>query len=105
VTIALPARGALRRYRRSRQARAARRRRAQRNRRHRPAEGDGIPQSGAPQLDADTDFLTEDLCRMSLAEGKMPTGCPVAPPPGVAPPRASSIALVPGTMPGRMLLL
>jgi hypothetical protein len=36
---------------------------------------------------------------MSLAEGKMPTGSPVAPPPGAAPPPASSIALVPGTMP------
>jgi hypothetical protein len=36
---------------------------------------------------------------MSLAEGKMPTGCPVTPPPGTAPPLASLIALVPGTMP------
>jgi hypothetical protein len=36
---------------------------------------------------------------MSLAEGKMPTGCPVAPPPGAVPPPASSIAPVPGTMP------
>jgi hypothetical protein len=45
------------------------------------------------------DFLTEDLCRMSLAEGKMPTGCPVTPPPSTAPPPASSIAPVLGTMP------
>jgi hypothetical protein len=36
---------------------------------------------------------------MSLAEGKMPTGCPVASPPSAAPPPASSIAPVPGTMP------
>jgi hypothetical protein len=36
---------------------------------------------------------------MSLAEGKIPTGCPVAPPPSAAPPPASSIAPVPGTMP------
>jgi hypothetical protein len=83
-------RGALRRYCRSRQARAARRRRAQRNRRHRLTEGDGILRSGASQPDADMDFLTEDLCRMSLAEGKMPMGSPVAPPPGAAPPPASS---------------
>jgi hypothetical protein len=92
-------RGALRRYHRSRQARAARRRRAQRNRHYCLVRGDGIPRSGAPQLDTDTDFLTEDLCRMSLAEGKMPTGCPITPPPGTAPPPASSIAPVPGTMP------
>jgi hypothetical protein len=45
------------------------------------------------------DFLTKDLCRMSLDEGKMPTGCPIAPPPGTAPPPASSIAPVSGTMP------
>jgi hypothetical protein len=45
------------------------------------------------------DFLTEGLCRMSLAEGKMPTGCPVTPPPDTAPPSAISIAPVPGTMP------
>jgi hypothetical protein len=36
---------------------------------------------------------------MSLAEGKMPTGCPIAPPPGAAPPLASSIAPVPRTTP------
>jgi hypothetical protein len=89
--------GALRQYHHSRQARAAKRWQAQRNRRHRLAEGDGIPRSGASQLDADTDFLTEDLCRMSLAEGKMPTGSPVAPPPGAAPPPTSLTTLVPGT--------
>jgi hypothetical protein len=36
---------------------------------------------------------------MSLAEGKMSMGCPVAPPPGAALPLASSIAPVPETMP------
>jgi hypothetical protein len=36
---------------------------------------------------------------MSLVEGKMPTGCPVTPPPGTAPPPASLIAPVPGTKP------
>jgi hypothetical protein len=36
---------------------------------------------------------------MSLAKGKMPTGCPVAPPPGAVPPPANSIALVLETMP------
>jgi hypothetical protein len=90
--------GALRQYRRSRQARATRRRRAQCNRRHHLAEGDGIPQSGASQPDANMDFLTEDMCRMSLAEGEMPTGSPVAPLPGAAPPPASSTTPVPGTM-------
>jgi glutamate/tyrosine decarboxylase-like PLP-dependent enzyme len=34
---------------------------------------------------------------MSLAEGKMPTGSPVAPLPGAAPPLASSTTPVPGT--------
>jgi hypothetical protein len=91
--------GALRRYRRSRQARAARRQRAQCNRRHRLAEGDGIPRSGASQPDADTNSLTEDLCRMSLAKGKMPTGSPIALLPGAAPPPSSSTTLAPGTMP------
>jgi hypothetical protein len=91
--------GALRRYRRSRQARAARQWRAQRNRLHRLMEGDDIPQFGTSQPDADMNFLTKDLCRMSLAEGKMRMGCPVAPPPGAAPPPASSIASVPGTTP------
>jgi hypothetical protein len=36
---------------------------------------------------------------MNLAEGKMPTGCPITPPPGMVPPPASSIALVLGSMP------
>jgi hypothetical protein len=90
---------ALRRYCRSRQARVARRWRAQRNRRHRLAEGDGIPRSGASQPDANTDFLTEDLCRMSLAEGKMPIESPIALPPGAALPPASSTTPAPGTTP------
>jgi hypothetical protein len=78
--------GALRQYRRSRQARATRRRRAQRNRRHCLTKDGGIPRSGASQLDANTDFLPEDLCRMSLAEGKMPIGSSTILPPGVTPP-------------------
>jgi hypothetical protein len=46
------------------------------------------------------DFLTEDLCKMSLVEGKMPTGYPITPPPGTAPrpTDSGSIAPVPGTM-------
>jgi hypothetical protein len=36
---------------------------------------------------------------MSLAEGKMLTGSPVAPPPDAAPPPASSTTLAPGMMP------
>jgi hypothetical protein len=90
--------GALCWYRRSRQARAARRRQARRNHRHHLAKGDGIPRSGASQPDADMDFLAEDLCRMSLAEGKMPTGSPIALPPGVTPPPPSSTTPAPGTM-------
>jgi hypothetical protein len=90
--------GALHQYRRSRQACAAKRRRARRNHRHHLAEGDGIPRSGASQPDADTDFLAEDLCRMSLAEGKMPTVSPIALPPGVMPPPPSSTTPAPGTM-------
>jgi hypothetical protein len=78
--------GALRRYHRSRQARAARRRRARRNHCHRLAEDDGIPQSGASQPDTNTEFLAEDLCRMSLAKGKMPTGSSTTLPPGATPP-------------------
>jgi hypothetical protein len=89
--------GALRRYRCSRQARAARRRRARRNHRNHLAEGDGIPRSCASQPDADTDFLTEDLCRMSLAEGKMPTGSHIALPPGVTLPPPSLTTPAPGT--------
>jgi hypothetical protein len=97
-------RRALRWYHRSRQARAARRRRAQRNRRHRLAEGDGIPRSGASQPDVDMDFLAEDLCRMSLAEGKMPIGSPIASPPSAAPPLASSTTPALGTTPSSAFL-
>jgi hypothetical protein len=86
-------RGALCRYRRSRQARAARRQQARCNLRHRLAEGDGIPRSSASQPDADTDFLTKDLCRLSLAKGKMPIGSPIALPPSAVPPPASSTTL------------
>jgi hypothetical protein len=39
------------------------------------------------------DFLTEDLYRMSLAEGKIPIGSPIALPPGAVPPPASSTTL------------
>jgi hypothetical protein len=89
--------GALRRYRRSRQARAARRQRARRNHRHRLAEDDGIPRSGASQPDANTEFLAEDLCRMSLAVGKMPTGSSTALPPGATPPPPGPTTLARGT--------
>jgi hypothetical protein len=91
--------GALCRYRRSRQAHAARRRRAQHNRCHRLAEDGGIPQSGASQPSANTDFLPEDLCRMSLAEGKMPTESSIALPPGVTPPPPGPTTLAQGTTP------
>jgi hypothetical protein len=91
--------GALRRYRRSRQARVARRRRARRNRRHHLAENGGIPRSGASQPDADADFLAEDLCRMSLAEGKMPTGSSTALPLGVTPPPPGPTTPMQGTTP------
>jgi hypothetical protein len=79
-------RGALRCYRRSRQARAARRRRARCNHHLHLTEGGGIPRSGTSQLDANPDFLVEGLCRMSLAEGKMPTENSTAPPSGETPP-------------------
>jgi hypothetical protein len=92
-------RGALCRYRHSHQARATRRRRAWCNHRHRLAEGDGIPQSSASQPDTDMDFLAEDLCRMSLAKGKMPIGSPIALPPGAVPPPASSTTTARGTTP------
>jgi hypothetical protein len=36
---------------------------------------------------------------MSLAEGKMPTGSPIALPPAAAPPPASSTTPIPGTTP------
>jgi hypothetical protein len=78
--------GALRQYRRSRLARAARRRRARCNHRHHLAEDDGIPRSSTSQPDANTEFLAEDLCRMSLAEGKMLIGSSTALPPGATPP-------------------
>jgi hypothetical protein len=92
--------GALRRYHRSHRDRAARRRRAQCSHHHRLVGGDGVPRFGAPQPDAYTDFLAEDLCRMSLAEGKMPTRYPVTPPYSAAPPLAGSgsFALTPGTL-------
>jgi hypothetical protein len=77
--------GALRRHRRS-QAQAARRRRARRNRHHHLTEGGGTARSGASQPDANLDFLVEGLCRMSLAEGKMPTESSATPPSGVTPP-------------------
>jgi hypothetical protein len=93
-------RGALRRYHRSRRARAARRRRAQRSHHHRLMENDGAPRSDAPQPDAHTESLDEDLRRMSLAAGKMPTGHPVIPPSGTAPPAGSgSVSTATGTMP------
>jgi hypothetical protein len=78
-------RGALRWLRRS-QARAARRRQARRNRRHHLTECGGTPRSGASQPDANPDFLIKGLCRMSLAEGKMPTENSAAPPSGETPP-------------------
>jgi hypothetical protein len=67
-------------------------------------KGDGIPRSGASQPDTDTDFLTKDLCRMSLAEGKMLTESLVAPPPGAAPPPPSSTTPAPGTTPSSAFL-
>jgi hypothetical protein len=45
------------------------------------------------------DFLTEDLCRMGLAEGKMPTGSPTALLPSAAPSPTWSTTPAPGTMP------
>jgi hypothetical protein len=45
------------------------------------------------------DFLAEDLCRMSLAEGKMPTGSPIALPLGAVPPPACSTTPARGTTP------
>jgi hypothetical protein len=77
--------GALHRHHRS-QARAARRRQARRDRRHHLTEGGGTHRSDASQPDANPDFLIEGLCRMSLAEGKMPTEGSAAPPSGVTPP-------------------
>jgi hypothetical protein len=93
--------GALHQYHRCCQARTARRCRAQHSYYHRLAEGDGVPHSGAPQPDADTESLGGDLCRMSLAAGKMPMGHPVIPPSGTAPPPAESgsVSMGTGTMP------
>jgi hypothetical protein len=99
TTSSLNLGGALCRYRRSRQARAARRRRAQRNRCHRLAEDGGIPRSGASQPDTNMDFHPEDLCRMSLAEGKMLTGSSTALPPGVTPPPPGPTTPAQGTTP------
>jgi hypothetical protein len=64
-------------------------------------EGDGVPCSGAPQPDVDTESLNEDLRRMSLAVGEMLAGHPVIPPTGVAPHLAGSgsVSLATGTMP------
>jgi hypothetical protein len=45
------------------------------------------------------DFLLEDLCRMSLAEGKMPTGSTTALPPGVTQPPPGPTTPAQGTMP------
>jgi hypothetical protein len=62
---------------------------------------DGVPSSGAPQLDVDTESLDEGLRRMSLAADKTPTGYPVIPLSSMAPPPAGlgSISPVAGTMP------
>jgi hypothetical protein len=59
------------------------------------------PRSSAPQPDADTESLDEDLRRISLAMGKMPVGHPVILPSGAAPPPAGSgsVSLATGTMP------
>jgi hypothetical protein len=92
--------GALRRYHRPRRARTARRRCAQRSHHHHLMEGDSMPRSGAPQLDAHTESLVEDLRRMSLAAGKMSVGHPIIPPSDTAPPaRSASGSLAVGTMP------
>jgi hypothetical protein len=60
-----------------------------------------VPRSGAPQPDADAVFLSEDLRRMSLAVGKMPTGHPDVPPSDTAPPppESGSVPRAMGTMP------
>jgi hypothetical protein len=60
-----------------------------------------VARSSAPQLDADTESLDEDLRRMSLATGKMPAGHPVILQSGAAPPPAGSglVSLAMGTMP------
>jgi hypothetical protein len=93
--------GALCQYHHSCWAHAARRWHAQRSHYHPLAGGDGVPRSSAPQPDADTDLLAEDLCRMCLAEGKMPIGHPITPLSSAAPPLAGSgsTASTPGMMP------
>jgi hypothetical protein len=73
-------------YCRSRRAHAARRCRARHCHRCRLSEGEGVPRPSAPQPDADVVFLGEDLCRMALAAGGMPTRHPDVPPSGAAPP-------------------
>jgi hypothetical protein len=50
------------------------------------------------------DFLTEDLCMMGLAKGKMPIGSPTGLLPGAVPPPARSTTLAPGTMPSSAFL-
>jgi hypothetical protein len=92
-------RGVLRWYHRSYRARTARRRRAQRSHHH-LMEDDSMPCSDAPQPDAHTESLVEDLHRMSLAAGKMPAGHPVIPPSGTAlPPGSGSGSPAARTMP------
>jgi hypothetical protein len=66
---------------------------------HRLVEDGRIPRSGASQPDANTDFLPKDLCRMSLAEGKMPTGSSTALPLGVTPPPPGPTTPARGTTP------
>jgi hypothetical protein len=90
----------LRRYHCSRRARMGRQWHAQCSYHHRLMEGHDVPYSSAPQPDAGTESLGEDLCRMSLAAGKMPTGHPITPPSGVAPLAGSgSVSPAAGTMP------
>jgi hypothetical protein len=55
--------------------------------------------SGALRLDAHATSFIEDLRRMSLVVGEMPTGCPVIPPSGTMPLAGSrSISLTAGSM-------
>jgi hypothetical protein len=94
-------RGAVHRDRRSRRARTARRRHAQHSKHHRLIGDDGVPRFDAPQLSSDMESLCEDLCRMSLAMGKMPIGRPATPSSGAAPPPPGlgSASPVAGAMP------
>jgi hypothetical protein len=82
--------GAVCRYHRSRRAHVARRRRAQRSYHHRLVEGDGVLCPGIPQPATNIESLNEDMRRISLAVGKMPTGHPDTPSFGVAPHPAGS---------------